>query len=319
MTFVIAKVIDLDTGKVTLLSDTKITDQNDGTFNRRTLSNPGQKVVIIDDEVVVGFAGDTPASAVNRVAELRGRSVDEIEDALRSLSTEMHETAGASKSFLVVARKPKPRITVISLGKQEDRTAIQTGWVGDRQAFNAFSEVFQDTSAPAGLELEKRFLTAMTGLIAWEDIETVGGYLVRVSGGNDKPFRFMPDAAVMMPDDIHANIHHQPGGQTTLEASLAEGADPTRHVRLSIPGTGSTYSALAHYIPEANTAWLHTHQRPGDPAKVLTVHSLSEVIEIAESRYGQLLDPTVAQRVLQGNNPTPSMLYMRPYPGDETK
>lgn len=149
MTFVIAKVTDPDAGKMTLLSDTKITDQNDGTSNRRTLSNPGQKVVIVDDGVVVGFAGDTPASAVNRVAELRGQSVKGIELALRSLSAEMHSAAGASKSFLVVARKPKPRITVISRGEQEDRTAIQTGWIGDRQAFNAFSEVFQDNSAPA--------------------------------------------------------------------------------------------------------------------------------------------------------------------------
>lgn len=186
MTFVIAKVIDRDAGKVTLLSDTKITDQNDDTSNRQTLSNPGQKVVIVDDDVVVGFAGDTPASAVNRVAELRGRSNDGIEDALRSLSAEMHETAGASKSFLVVARKPTPRITVISHGEQEDRTAIQTGWIGDRQAFSAFSEVFQDPSAPADLELENRFFTAMTTLIAWEDVETVGGYLVRVSGRNGK-------------------------------------------------------------------------------------------------------------------------------------
>jgi hypothetical protein len=319
MTFVIAKVTDPDAGKVTLLSDTKITDQNDGTSNRRTLSNPGQKVVIVDDDVVVGFAGDTPAAAVNRVAELRGHSVKGIELALRSLSAEMHSATGASKSFLVVARKSKPRITVISRGEQEDRTAIQTGWIGDRQAFNAFSEVFQDDSAPANLGLEARFFFAMTGLIAWEDIETVGGYLVRVSGSRDKPFRFMPDTGFMMPDDIDGTIVKKPVGQTSLEFSLAEGADPTSHVRLPIPGTGSTYSALAHYIPEARTAWLHTHERPGDPAKTLTVHSLSELIEVAESEYGQHLDPTVAQRVLQGNHPTPSMLYMRPYRGNEAR
>jgi hypothetical protein len=244
MTFVIAKVTDPDAGKVTLFSDTKITDQNDGTSNRRTLSNPGQKVVIVDDDVVVGFAGDTPASAVNRVAELRGQSVHGIEDALRSLSAEMHKTAGASKSFLVVARKPKPRITVISRGEQEDRTAIQTGWIGDRQAFYAFSEVFQDNSAPADLGLEERFFIAMNGLIAWEDIETVGGYLVRVSGSSDKPFRFMPDTGFMMPDDIDGTIVQKPGGQTTLEVSLAEGADPTRHVRLPIPGMGRP---IAHW------------------------------------------------------------------------
>ena len=314
MTFAIAKVTDPDAGKLTLFADTKITDENDSTSNRRTLSNPGQKVVIVDDDIVVGFAGDTPASAVNRVAELRGQSVERIEDALRSLSAEMHETIGASKSFLVVARTPTPRITVIIRGQQEDRTAIQTGWIGDSEAFTAFSEVFQDSSAPTEVGLEERFCTAMIGLIGWEDVPTVGGYLVRVSGSSDRPFRFMPDTAVRRPDNIDGTIVQTTGGEATLEMSLAEGADPTRHVRLPIPGTSSTYSALAHYIPQAGTAWLHTHERPGDPAKVLRVRSLPELIEVAESEYGQHLDPTVAQRVLQGSHPAPSMLYMRPYP-----
>lgn len=175
MTFVIAKVTDLDAGKVTLVSDTKITDRNDSTFNRRTLSNPGQKVVIVDDDLVVGFAGDTPASAVNRVAELRGGSVDEVEDALLSLSGEMDRTEGISKSFLVVARKPTPRITVIVQGKREDRTPIGTGWIGDRQAFNAFSKVLQDSSAPVDLDVESRFVIAMIDLVGSEDVDTVGG------------------------------------------------------------------------------------------------------------------------------------------------
>lgn len=319
MTFVIAKVTDPDAGKVTLFADTKITDQNDATSNRRTLANPGQKVVIVDDDVVVGFAGDTPATAVNRIAELRGQSIDDIESALCSYSAEMYRTAGISKSFLIVGRKPKLRITLISQGEQEDRTAIQTGWIGDRQAFEAFSAVFQDDSAPVDLGLEGRFFVAMSGLIGWEDIETVGGYLVGVSGSSDRPFRFRPDPGVLLPDDIDAIIAQKPGGQTTLEFSLSEGADPTRHIRLPIPGTGSTYSALAHYVPEAGTAWLHTHERPGDPAKKLTVRSLSELVEVADAEYGQQLDPAVAQRVLQGNHPKPSVLYMQDYPGHETR
>jgi hypothetical protein len=119
VTFVVAKLTDPDAGRLTLFSDTKITHRNDTTFTRQTLANPGQKVVIVDDNVVVGFAGDTPGSAVNRVAELRGRSVGEIECALRLLSDEMNQAAGISKSFLVVARKPESRITVITRGQPE--------------------------------------------------------------------------------------------------------------------------------------------------------------------------------------------------------
>lgn len=232
----------------------KITHRNDSTFTRQTLINPGQKVVIVDDDVVVGFAGDTPGSAVNRVAELRGQSVDEIEGALRSLSNEMHQAAGVSKSFLVVARKPEPRITVISRGQQEDRTPVRTGWIGDREAFRAFSEVFQDQSAPAGVGLEKRFAIAMIGLIQWEDVETVGGYLIRVTGSRTRPFRFMADPAFIRPDETDGAVRRTPDGRTTFAWSLSDGADPTHHVQLPIPGTGSTYTALAQYIPESGAA-----------------------------------------------------------------
>lgn len=266
-----------------------------------------------------GSPGNTPSSAVNQIAQLRGQTANDIEDALRALSTEMRETVGASKSFLVVVRRPEPRIIVISRGEQDDRTAIQTGWIGDRQAFKAFSEVFQDNSAPTELGTEERFFTAMTNLIAWDDVEAVGGYLVRVSGSTGKPFRFMPDPGFVMPDDVVGTIVQEPGGHAAFEMSLAEGADPTCHTRLPIPGTGPTYSALAHYIPEARTAWLHTHERPGDQAKSLTVTSLRELIDVAESEYGQHLDPAVAQRVLQGNHPRPKIMYMRPYPGIELR
>lgn len=313
MTFVIAKLTDPDLGKLTLVSDTKFSDRNNSTLNRQTLSNPGQKVVIVDDDVVVGFAGDTPSTAVNRVAELRGRSADEIEDALLSLSAEMHRTTGVSKSFLVVARKPNPQISVIRQGEREDRTAIRTGWIGDREAFNAFSEVFQDRSAPADLDVERRFVIAMIDLVSSGEVDTVGGYLIRVSGSCDKPFRFASDAAFIMPDDINGTIVQTPDGQASLKWSLAEGADPTSHLQLSIPGTGQTFSALAQYIPEAGTARLHSHERPGDPAIVLAVRSLEELIETASSKYGQHLDPTVAQRRLQGDHPAPSVMYMRPY------
>lgn len=313
MTFVIAKLTDPAVGKLTLVSDTKFTDRNSSTLNRQSLSNPGQKVVIVDDDVVVGFAGDTPAPAVNRVAELRGQSVDEIEDALLSLSLEMDRTIGVSKSFLVVARKPNPRICVIRRGEREDRTAIRTGWIGDREAFNAFSEVFQDSSAPADLDVERRLVIAMIDLVSSDEVDTVGGYLVRVSGSGDKPFRFASDAAVIMPDDINGAIVQTSEGQASLAWSLAEGADPTSHLQLSIPGTGQTFSALAQYIPEARTARLHTHERPGDPAIALSVESLEELIETASSKYGQYLDPTVAQRRLQGDRPAPSVMYMRPY------
>lgn len=49
------------------------------------------------------------------------------------------------------------------------------------------------------------------------------------------------------------------------------------------------------------------------------MQSLSELVEVAESEYGQYLDSTVAQEVLQGDRGKPSMIYMRPYPDRNTR
>ncbi len=313
MTFAIAKIIDPDAGKVTLLSDTKLTDSHDDTHNRQSLRNPCQKVVIVDDDLVVSFAGDNPESAVKRVVELRGRSAKDIEEALLSYTAEMNAISGVSKSFLVVARKPTPRITVISNGALEDRTEIGTGWIGDRDAFDAYSAVFQDSAELDNLH--QRFIFAMTFLTSFEDVETVGGYLVRVTGRSDRPFRFQPDVGIAMPDGVDATmIETPPDRPTKLTMSLVEGADPTYHVRLQLPGTGPTYSALGHYIPEARSAWLHTHEEPWRAAMTVNVGSVSELVEVARTNHGQHLDPVGAQYYLDGNSPAPNAAYFRPYP-----
>ncbi|WP_131813636.1 hypothetical protein [Mycolicibacterium fortuitum] len=298
MTFVIAKIIDREAGKITLLADTKLTDRNDDTHNRRTLANPGQKVVIVDDDVVVGFAGDTPKSALEKIVELRGQSPEAIEDALLSFTTEMQNLAGVSKTFLVISKKPTLRITVIGNGNRQDRTGIGTGWVGDAEAFKAFSAIFQSPAAQAIADLGARFFMAMVHLIASENVETVGGYLVRVSGSPSQPFRFAPDPGFVLPTDLDATLHRQRADEpVNVHLSLPEGADPTHHVRLPVPGTGPTYSALAHYIPEAATAWLHTHEQPWSVTK-LAVQSLSELVDLARANHHQILDGEITQAIM---------------------
>jgi hypothetical protein len=159
----------------------------------------------------------------------------------------------------------------------------------------------------------------MIGLIQMEEVEAVGGYLVRVTGTRDKPFRFMADPAFIMPDETEGAVKRNRDGHTTFAWRLANGADPTLHRQLPIPGTAPTYSALAQYIPESGAARLHTHERPGDAPIRLKVESLSDLVERAESECGQYLDPTAAQRILQGDHPKPSVLYMQPYPDGQTR
>ena len=259
MTFVIAKVTDHINGKVSLLADTKLTDRHDDALTRRTLSNPCQKVVIVNDDVVVGFAGDTPESALRALVGLRGEGVEAIEDALISFSQEMSRLEGVSKKFLIVRRRPSLRIVVIDNGQQEDRTSIGTGWIGDPEAFRAFSAVFQNENFQSIAHHDQRFVGAMAYLIGMEDVESVGGYMVRVTGDRERAFRFQVDPGFVMPWDLEGTVAQQSEQSVGLTLSLPEGADPTRHTRIPVPGKEPTYGALAHYIPEGRALGTGRH------------------------------------------------------------
>jgi hypothetical protein len=170
VTFVVAKITDRDTGQVSLLADTKLTDKNNDTLNRQTLANPSQKVVIVDDDdVVVGFAGDTPQSALRQIVALRGQLTGAIEKALRSYTAEMHELEGVSKRFLLAVRKPYVQIIAIANGEREDRTETGTGWIGDREAFEAYSRVYQSPQLQQ-ISDAPRFIMSMVNLVGMEDV-----------------------------------------------------------------------------------------------------------------------------------------------------
>jgi hypothetical protein len=241
VTFVIAKIVDAHVGKVTLLADTKVTDRNDGALTRRSLANPSQKVAILSNDIVVGFAGDTPESALKKLVELRGQSLEKIQEELLSFTAEMHKLASVSKSFLIVATRPTSRITVIRNGTQEDRTTIGTGWIGDPDAFNVFSGVYQSQAAQS-MPANQRFFMSMVNLVGMEDVDSVGGYIVRATGNSKNPLRFCADRGIVLPGDLEATVSSHGRVSFDLQVSLAEGADATSHMRLPVPGTGRTYS-----------------------------------------------------------------------------
>jgi hypothetical protein len=138
----------------------------------------------------------------------------------------------------------------------------------------------------------------MAYLVGMEDVESVGGYMVRVTGSRDKAFRFQVDPGVVLPGDLEAIVTPRSEDSVGLQLSLTDGADPTSHLRLPVPGTGPTYSALAHYIPQAGSAWLHTHEEPWRDPERLTVQSVAELVATAKTEHNQLLDPEVAQYVV---------------------
>ncbi len=77
VTFIIAQITDED-GELSLIADTKLTVEHDDRATRQIYTRPCQKVVILDDDVVAGFAGDTPETSLRHLAGLRGMPIDKI-------------------------------------------------------------------------------------------------------------------------------------------------------------------------------------------------------------------------------------------------
>ncbi|WOC14033.1 hypothetical protein [Gordonia sp. MP11Mi] len=299
MTFVIAKIVDRETGQIMLLADSKVTHRNNDRLTRNSLVNPIQKVVIVNDDTVVGFAGDNPDLATQKLVELRKTSTNQIESTLQRYSLQKYSERGATTRFLVAIRKPSPRIVEVSNGKIDDRTIIGTGWIGDYEAFRAYTRTYhdlEDMDDPGG-----RFVGAMASTVAQEEIETVGGHMSRASGSQTEPIRFHCDPGFVMPWSMTAELSRAPVRPPTLRFSLPRGYDSTHNTRIPVPGEWPTFSALAHYVPELRMAWLFTHERPWvDPIRV-AVSSVSELATVARAEYNQLLDAAGIDEMIDRN------------------
>jgi hypothetical protein len=294
MTLIVARITDSRDGRISLLADTKITYSNgDETANRQVLGRPGQKVVILNDDVAVGFAGDNPDTALRHVVGLRGRGFTRS-DLLGNLTSFSGASAHASRSFLVVERFPVPRLWQIINGRFEERTDVRLSYVGDTDAYNRFRSRTLEWGESSGTE-EMGFVGSMQSVVTMDDLPTVGGYVVRVTGDRTTPFRFRGDPGMVAPwltnaivakgeDKIHIRFETPPGG------------DSTEHARVDIAGDGKTFSALVHAIPQSGFAWMHTHEEPwADPIKI-RAKSLADLTSDA-ARHGQQLKPPESEIV----------------------
>ncbi|WP_147343831.1 MULTISPECIES: hypothetical protein [unclassified Rhodococcus (in: high G+C Gram-positive bacteria)] len=302
MTFVIAQITD-DDGALSLMADTKVTVAHDERATRQIYTRPCQKIVILDDNLVAGFAGDTPDTALRHLVGLRGKTIDEVIENLVDHTARLSAIRGVSKSFVIAKRAPAPQLWTVSNGDAEDRTAIRTAWVGDRDAHRAYTGF--SLQLPQEMSRQDRFVRSVMTVILFDDIPTVGGYSVRVTGSASQPFRFKGDIGSTGPWFTEALVT-QSNGTISLQFVLPPGADPTENTRIPIPGEGTTFSALAHYVPECDTAWLHTHEDPSSEPIVLRVHTINELLHIAATKYQQYLQmPTHdSTRALLGLLPT---------------
>nr|WP_296779524.1 hypothetical protein [Rhodococcus sp. (in: high G+C Gram-positive bacteria)] len=139
MTFVIAQITDED-GELSLIADTKLMVEHDDRATRQIYTRPCQKVVILDDDVVAGFAGDTPETSLRHLAGLRGMPIDKIVENLVDYTARLSKIRDVSKSFVIANRAPDPQLWTVSNGAAENRTGVGTAWVGDRDAHRAYTK-----------------------------------------------------------------------------------------------------------------------------------------------------------------------------------
>ncbi|MFT3716473.1 MAG: hypothetical protein QM774_11145 [Gordonia sp. (in: high G+C Gram-positive bacteria)] len=281
MTFVAARVVDPASGRVVLGADTKATYYDDTTKTLRDLSEPLQKVVILSDDVVAGVAGDDPERTVQRLYELRNRSLDDV------LNEMVRFTAyrKASRSVLIAKRGPDPVIVTIVNGALDDRTTTGLGMIGDPRATREFNRLFkQDLTGMPGEE--RRFVGSLLSLITLGIVDSVGGFIAAVAGDSAYTFRFQAHQGGVGPWRTNAALLPD---RRTLRITVPPGGDPTSHKRIILPGQWPTYRAVAFLIPEAGIAWLHTHDEPWSGAIRIPGSQPEEVLEIARRSHNQVL------------------------------
>jgi hypothetical protein len=288
MTFVIAEILSDAAGRLTMLADTKLTNEVDEVATRHIYTQPCLKIVIIDDDITVAVAGNNPETALRFVTSLRGQAFSQIIESLRRYSID-HASRDVSKSFLIAKRAPNPKLWRIVRGAVDDSSSLPRLWIGDRAAFSAFQS--QHQSALLDKAAEFRLVAAMQAITAFDDIPAVGGYITRVTGDGMHPFRFCGDQTGMAPWLTEGTIAEQ-NGRTALTFSVPPGADSTRHSRIAVPGHGRTPGALAFVIPEIGTAWMWTHETPWlPPIKLSGLRAMADLVRVASNDYGQVLRP----------------------------
>lgn len=284
MTLVVA-VVDRVTGAVHLGADSKVTWVLDETRTRRVYTEPALKLVLLGQDVAVGFAGDGPETLASAVANLVELPVDDVLEALAGI-------AGAS---FVVAQRDPIRIWSVSHERGiEDRTAIGRAWAGDTSVYSMFQARFTDfPEEPPLFQLQ----STMQHLIHLAKPDSVGGYTILASASGDAPFRYLPLRSDLWPEsaDESAAVNVRPNADGTanftLRASFAEGP-LVLHV---LPGTGPTPGALGLYVENAGAGYLYRDRAPALRLKI-QASTVDAFARRAETDYRQSLSLTGGRR-----------------------
>lgn len=277
MTLVVA-VIDPLTGAVSLGADTKVTWARDETRTRKVYTEPALKIVLLGDDLAVGYAGDGPEMLAESVSALGGLEVDEVLGRLGQIE-------GAS--FVVGQRRPARIWSVSTEQGIEERTSIRRAWAGDAKAFSTFQARFDDDSAGSALD---RLQSTMSHIVHLARPESVGGFAILATGSADGPFLYHAVQSVLWPEGAAAEVtvptvNDDGTVNFTLRATYSE-MPLMLHV---VPGAEPTRGALGVYVQNVGLGYLYPQALPAQRVQV-RAGSLEEFVRRAGSEHGQVLE-----------------------------
>jgi hypothetical protein len=271
VSLVVAQIHD---GGISLVADTKITRCGDEAWTRRVFRNALPKLVIMRDDIAVGFAGEDPAGVLQRLVGLRGQAVKELLASVARID---------SASFVVATLAPAPRLWRVSAGKWEERSAVGRSRAGDHDAYELFQQRYHEW--PEEVAADFRLMSSMQWLLSFDPVPSVGGYLTRVATSLEG-FRFVADPMVVGPWFLEGLSQVTPEG-FKLMLEVPVGGDSSGYQVLPAVGRPPTVEALAYYVPQARVAWLFRHEAPWESV-TLQIGSIAELLESAAD-HGQTL------------------------------
>ena len=191
----------------------------------RGSENAQPKVLIVRDDLAVGYAGDDPDFALEVIVGLRKEPIDAALNTLEDVD---------GLSFLVGSLKPEPRLWHVARGKSEERTQYRRGWIGDGD-MSAFLESYHQW--PDETDVSFKLLSSMQDHISFGRTPSVGGFHTRV-GTVENGFRYAGDTTMIGFGDLS---------------------------QICVPGQEPTAGALAYWIPQWRLARLFTQNEPWNP------------------------------------------------------
>lgn len=182
MTLVVARKID-DT--LVIVSDSKVTDD---AMLHPSLLNGALKTIVVSSTLCVSFAGNVPL-ATEALAEVITGSIRDRDDLIVHL-LKCHRQCSGACDFLIACHKPPILLARVTEGRCE--TDLQTTWIGDHTAFEAYQEKLatdpfaQSTARYAGsdeMAVASRMQGALSAVIADGLHPSVGNFVITARSG----------------------------------------------------------------------------------------------------------------------------------------